>query len=249
MNHEDDAQVIPPPGGESPAVGKLIVPFEDPSKDFFSGLIETIKLVLFKPTHFFRNYKLDGSIGRPLLFAVMIGWTTAIIGTIWATLMSRSLSTYIHDYLLEHLPDIENVDWDQVLSEGGGTSFDFIISLIIVPVFIMIGLFIVAGIYHLFLLVVKGANKSFETTFNVLAYGAVAHIAEIIPLFGGIIAWIYGIVLGIIGISEAHKTDSWKAAFAVFGPYLLCCVCCGAVIVAMGGTGFLSEVSKNIPWN
>lgn len=246
MNHEDDAPVASPPEGEVPTAVKLIVPFEDTSKDFFTGLIETIKLVLFQPTRFFRNYKLDGSIGRPLLFAVMIGWTTAIISTIWATMMSRSLFTFLHEYLQEKLPDIEGVDWDQILSGGGGTSFDFIMSLIIVPVFIMIGLFIVAGIFHLFLLIVKGANKSFETTFNVLAYGAVAHIAEIIPFFGGIISWIYGIVLGIIGLSEAHKTDSWKAAFAVFGPYILCCVCCGAIIMAMGGTGFLSELSKNI---
>ncbi len=238
MNQDDKMQDSSPPEESGDETEQLIVPFEDPSKEFFTGLFETIKLILFQPTHFFKNYKLDGSIGKPLLFAVMIGWTTTIIGIIWGTIISES----IFSVLREHLPDIEGVDWEQF---GAGTSsLDAILGVIFAPIAIVIGLFIISGIYHLFLLMVKGANKNFETTFNVVAYGMVSHIAEIIPFCGGIISWIYGIILAIIGLTEAHKTDSWKAVFAVFGPILLCCICCLLIVLVLGGTGFLATLSN-----
>lgn len=242
MNQDNNAPVAPPPGGDGTGTEttKLIVPFEDSSKDFFTGLFETIKLVMFQPTNFFKNYKLDGPISRPLLFAVMIGWTTAIISTIWATLIQQSIFTLLR----EHMPEVEGVDWDQF--GGPGTGFDFLLGLIIAPIAIIIGMFIVSGIYHLFLLIVKGANKNFETTFNVVAYGAVAHIAEIIPFCGGLLAWVWGLVLAIIGLTEAHKTDSWKAVFAVFGPALLCCLCIMLIVMAAGGAGFFTGVFDSL---
>jgi hypothetical protein len=164
----------------------------------------------------------------------MIGWTTAIISSIWATLIQQSIFTLLREYM----PEVEGVDWDQFA--GPGTSLDFLLGLIIAPIAIIIGMFIASGIYHLFLLMVKGANKNFETTFNVVAYGMVAHIAEIIPFCGGLFAWVWGLVLTIIGLSEAHKTDSWKAVFAVFGPALLCCLCIALIVMAAGGAGFFS---------
>lgn len=244
MNQDDNTPPAPPPEGEGVEPGQLTVPFEDESKDFFTGLIETIKLVIFKPSYFFRNYKLDGSIGRPMLFAVMIGWTMAVIGAIWATIINKSLFVFLQDYFQEHMPEIEGVDWEQIGS--GGSSLDFILTLIFAPIGIMLGLFIMSGLYHLFLLMVKGVNKRFETTFNVIAYGAVVHLVEIIPFCGGILSWIWGIVLAIIGLTEAHRTDSWKAVFAVLGPLVLCCICCGILIMIMGGTGFLTEMTQGL---
>jgi len=246
MNQDDNTPAAPvtPPGGEGVEPAKLTVPFEDESKDFFTGLIETIKLVIFQPSHFFRNYKFDGSIGRPMLFAVMIGWTMAVIGAIWGTIINKSLFVFIQDFLQEHMPQIEGVDWDQIGS--GGSSLDFILTLIFAPIGIMLGLFILSGLYHLFLLMTKGAGKNFETTFNVVAYGAVVHLAEIIPFCGGLISWLWGIILAIIGLTEAHQTDSWKAVFAVFGPIILCCVCCVLFVMAMGGSGFLSEFTQRL---
>ena len=238
MNQDDKMQASSPPEETGPEPEQLIVPFEDPSKEFFTGLFETIKLILLQPTHFFKNYKLDGSIGKPLLFAVMLGWTTTIISIIWGTVISESIFSVFRD----HMPDIEGFDWEQF---GPGTSsLDAILGIILAPIAIAIGMFIFSGIYHLFLLMVKGANKNFKTKFNVVAYGMVSHIAEIFPFCGGIISWIYGIILAIIGLTEAHKTESWKAVFAVFGPILLCCICCLLFILVLGGTGFLATLSN-----
>ncbi|MCP5107808.1 MAG: hypothetical protein GY950_30750 [bacterium] len=243
MNQDDNNQAPLSTEESGPEIEKLIVPFEDKSKDFFTGIFETIKLVLFQPTEFFRNYKLDGPIGRPILFAVIIGWVTTIISIIWGRLISASMFNVIQRFL----PDVEGADWDK-LGAGSG-SLDAILGVIFAPVGILIGLFIAAGIYHLFLLLFKGANKKFETTLNVVAYGMSAHVAEIIPLFGGTIAWIYGIVLAIIGLTEAHKTDSWRAVAAVFAPFVLCCLCCVFIVLVLGGTGFLAQFFDSLPMN
>lgn len=243
MNQDDHSEQLPSPPEETGSIletPKLTVPFEDPTKEFFTGLFETMRLVLFEPTRFFRNYKLDGAIGRPLLFAVMIGWTAATVSAMWGTVVNRS----IFRYLQEHMPDLEGVDWER-LATGGG-SMDFVFTLLIAPVFIVFGLFIIAGIYHLFLLIAKGANKNFETTFNVVAYGMVTRLAEFIPFCGSLIAWIYGLVLAIIGLTEAHKTDSGKAAFAVLAPVLLCCFCILMIFMMIGATGFLAVFNKSL---
>ncbi len=232
MNQDDNAPAAPPPGAEGVEPQKLTVPFEDESKDFFTGLIETIKLILFKPSYFFRNYNFDGAIGKPLLFAVMIGWTMSVVNAMWLNITKTSVISILSNRILvrfqefaqEHMPEAEGIDWDQM--SGGGTSSDFIWTLIFAPLGIMLGIFFMAGIYHLFLLIVKGANRRFETTFNVVAYGAVSHLANIVPFVGDIISIIYAMVLGIIGLSGGHNTERWKATTAVFGPYVLCLVCC-----------------------
>ncbi|HLP47808.1 MAG TPA: YIP1 family protein [Candidatus Kapabacteria bacterium] len=240
MNQDDQSEHLPSPTEESSSEPpRLTVPFEDPSKEFIAGLLETMKLVLFQPTHFFKNYRMDGPIGRPVLFAVMIGWTTAIISAIWGTIVNKS----IFNYFQEHMPEIEGIDWEK-LTAGGGSA-DFALTLILAPVFILIGLFIIAGIYHLFLTLVKGANKNFETTFNVVSYGMVSRIAEIIPVCGSGIAWIFGLALAIIGLAEAHKTTSGKAAFAVLVPILLCCLCIFVIFMIVGVSGLAALLNKN----
>jgi hypothetical protein len=249
MNQDDNNQVSSSPETNGTETEKMIIPFEDKSKNFFAGLLETVKLVLFQPTNFFRNYKLDGTMGRPILFALIVGWVSAIISTVWSMFIGDFTSTVLQ-WLRDRLPEFEGVEWEQLeqweqLGATDGT-FDLIFGIIMAPFFILFFLFIFAGIYHLFLMLVKGASKNFETTFNVLAYGMAAQIAEIIPFLGNIIAWGYGIVLAVIGLSEAHETDSWKAVFAIFAPIILCLFCCWLFMMILGGAGGLSSLIKQI---
>jgi hypothetical protein len=249
MNQDDNNQVSSSPDVNGTETEKLIVPFEDKSKNFFTGLLETIKLVLFQPTNFFRNYKLDGTMGRPILFALIVGWVSAIISSIWSMFIGDFMST-VSQYILDRLPEFEGAEWEQLqqwqqLGATDGT-FDLIFGIIMAPFFILFFLFIFAGIYHLFLMIVRGANKNFETTFNVVAYGMAAQIAEIIPFVGTLIAWGYGIVLSIIGLTEAHETDSWKAVFAIFAPIILCLFCCWLFMMILGGAGGLTSLIKQL---
>lgn len=250
MNMDDNfTPEVPsvPPIGESASNNvineKLLIPFEDSSENFFSGMFSTMKLVLFSPTHFFSNYKLDGSIGRSLLFAVLVGWFSAAVAIVWSSIFQASIMQAIQQYV----PRNQGIDFNQFM---GGSQFGMIVGSIfgffIAPVAVVIGLFISTAIYHLFLMIVKGANKGFETTFNVVAYGSAANIFKIIPIAGGLITFFYTLVIYILGLSEAHETEGWKGAFAVIAPVIFCCCCLllGILLFAAGIGGMASAFNQ-----
>src|SRR5207253_1705211 len=73
--------------------------------------------------------------------------------------------------------------------------------IILFPLAVIIGLFIGSAIIHLCLMIVGGANQSFETTFRVLAFtqGSTG-VLQIIPFCGGLIAAVWGLVVSCIGL-------------------------------------------------
>jgi hypothetical protein len=91
--------------------------------------------------------------------------------------------------------------------------------LVLLPFLIPIGLFISAGITHVCLMVLGGANEGFEATFRVngYAYGGLAW-TMVIPVCGGLVFLVWGIVLEIIGLADAHRVSTGKAAAAVLIP-------------------------------
>src|SRR4029077_19607074 len=103
--------------------------------------------------------------------------------------------------------------------------------IVLIPVFIVVGLFIGAAVVHVCLMIVGGAKQSFETTFRVLAFsqGSTGPL-QMIPLCGGLIAGVWAIVCYCIGLARAHETDTGRAVLAVFLPLIVCCG--GGVLIA-----------------
>jgi len=95
-------------------------------------------------------------------------------------------------------------------------------------------LFIWALIVHVCLAMVGGAAKGFATTLRVLCYAQTASIAVVIPLFGGLFQLVWSLVLQIVGLAQAHRTQGGRAAFAVLLPIVVCCGCLLAAIVVSG---------------
>jgi hypothetical protein len=114
--------------------------------------------------------------------------------------------------------------------------------IIFVPVLIVIGLFIGAAVIHLCLMIVGGAKKSFETTFRVLAFtqGSTGPL-QMIPICGGVIAGIWGLILNCIGIARAHEIETGRAVLAVLLPVIVCCGGGFLLVALAGGIGALSQ--------
>ncbi len=178
-------------------------------RGFFNAFVETLVMVLTKPGEAFAVMKREGGLGEPLIYALIGGCLGGIVSLLFSLgLQSVGFFADRHD----------------TFAAMTGMGVGSIAFIILVPLFIVIGLFIGSAIIHLCLMIVGGANHSFETTFRVLAFSqGSAGPLQIIPLCGGLIAGVWGLVCNCIGLAHAHETDTGRAVLAVFLPLIVCC--------------------------
>ena len=183
---------------------------------FAKAFIETLAMVLTKPDQGFRTMKTEGGLAEPLIYALIGGCVGGIVSLLLSLgLQSMGLFAGQRD----------------TFAALAGIGVGSIALIVLVPVFIVIGLFIGAAIVHLCLMIVGGANKSFETTFRVLAFsqGSTGPL-QIIPVCGGLIAGVWALVVNCIGLARAHETTTGRAVLAILLPII---VCCGAGILLL----------------
>ncbi len=223
----------PPPQAASPgslpavtaAGARSGLPWDDRhQKGFFAAFIETLQMVLTRPAEAFTVMKREGGFGEPLIYAVVGGSAGAIV-------------QFILQFALQSLGIFAN--HRNALGAMTGLGIGSVALIIFIPIVIVIGLFILAVIIHLCLMLVGGANQPFETTFRVLAFthGSTGPI-QMIPICGGVIAGVWALICNCIGLARAHKTDTGRAVVAVLLPVIVCCG--GAIALAiMIGVGAL----------
>ena len=187
-------------------------------RGFFNAFIETLAMVLTKPDLAFRTMKTEGGLAEPLIYALIGGCLGGIVSLLFSLgLQSMGLFTGQRDAF-------------GVMAGMGIGSIAFIV---LIPIFIVVGLFIGAAIVHLCLMIVGGANKSFEVTFRVLAFsqGSTGPL-QMIPVCGGLIAGVWALVVNCIGLARAHETSTGRAVLAVLLPLVVCCG--GGILIAIG---------------
>jgi len=181
---------------------------ERQTKGLINAFIETLQMVLSRPVAAFTAMKREGGLGEPLLYAT-IGGTFGGLFAITYNFTLRSLAPFgdRHD-TLPHL----------------FAGFGWIFLLILTPLFVVIGMFIVSAILHVCLMIVGGAKQSFETTFRVVCFaeGSVSPLL-VVPFCGGLITGIWKVVLYCVGLARAHDTDTGRAVIAVLLPLIVCC--------------------------
>src|SRR4051794_4084055 len=210
------APAVPPlQPGAAPAstmvAGRTGLPWEHrQERGFFNAFIQTLSMVLTRPTEAFSIMKRDGGFGEPLIYALIGG----CVGGIMAFLFSLGFQS------LGLFTDRHNNSLAAMAGIGIGSTR----MIILLPLFIVIGLFIGSAIVHLCLMIVGGANQSFETTFRVLAFShGSAGPLQIVPLCGGLISGVWAVVCNCIGLARAHETDTGRAVLAIFLPLIVCC--------------------------
>jgi hypothetical protein len=205
---------IPPvqPGAATASTpdGRTGLPWERRhERGFVNGFIETLFMVLTRPAEAFSVMKRDGGLGEPLIYALIGGCAGGLVSFLFS-LGFQSLGLFT---------DHHNNSLAAIAGMGIGSA-----TIILLPLFIVIALFVGSAIVHFCLMIVGGANQSFETTFRVLAFSqGSAGPLQIIPLCGGLICGVWALVCTCIGLARAHETDTGRAVLAVFLPLIVCC--------------------------
>ena len=216
------APAVPPvqPGAAlapTPVAARTGLPWEHrQERGFFNAFIETLTMVLTKPADAFSVMRREGGLGEPLIYALIGGCLGGIVSFLFS-MGFQSIGLF--------------ADKNNSLAAMAGMGIGSAAMIILLPLFIVIGLFIGSAIVHLCLMMVGGANQSFETTFRVLAFSqGSAGPLQIIPLCGGVISGVWALVCNCIGLARAHETDTGRAVLAVFLPLIVCCG--GGLVIA-----------------
>ncbi len=226
-------QTPPPPGPPpTPPPAPAPLPWEQPGYPFLEALFETGKLFLTSPTEAFKRMSVAGDLGRPLIYAVILGWVGIIAGQLYNIAFRSAMMPLLAPFAHHGMG----------LGFGMGVAVNVAV-MIAAPVLILLGLFIGGAIVHLFLLMVGGANSGFAATIRVMCYATTVHVLQVIPLCGGLIGAVWAIVLEIIGLAIAHRTTQGKAAVAVLLPLALCCACV-ALLFAVAGAAIMAAISR-----
>src|SRR5881398_2817542 len=145
-----------------------------------NAFIETLVMVLTKPGESFAAMKREGGLGEPLIYALIGGCVGGIVSFLFS-LGFRSIGLF--------------ADRNNSLAAMTGMGIGSVAMIILLPLFIVIGLFIGSGIVHLCLMIVGGAKQPFETTFRVIAFSqGSAGPLQMIPLCGGLISGVWALV-------------------------------------------------------
>ena len=169
------------------------------------SFLDTVRRVVLQPVGFFAGLPRRGVLLSPLIFALICTEISAILGGV------LRLAGVGEDFLAGYGLQVPE-------NQGFG---EFVGSVIFAPIGGTIGVFVIAGIAHLLVMLVVGTTRSgFGATFRVASYTTVTSLVSWIPIIGWLLS-LYGIYLSVVGIREMHGTTTGKAVLVVLIPVIV----------------------------
>jgi len=215
----------PPPYGGAPQGG---LPWERRAElGFVNAFLETVKLFATSPVEAWRLTKEKGDYAEPLIFAILVSWIGIAVSSVWSGLFGNAWIAFLPPEMKEKMGTAFATNAGAMLIQVG-----------LAPIFVLIGLFVGAAIYHVSFMIVgatKDSTSGFEGTFRAVSYASVSNLANVIPFVGGLAAVVWNLILVVLGVVRLHRTTQGKAIAGVLIPLLLCCVCAVVAVVAIVG--------------
>lgn len=187
------------------------IPWEEPGRSIGSALLETIQLIMTRPSEAFARMPLNSELLRPIFYALIVGMVGLVAQTVYDTLFSTLFSQ-----LLPMFSDQK----DALFGVIGG-----VVGIFFGPVLIPLVLVVSAAITQLMLLLLGGGQKGWTATFRVLSYSMTSSLLLLIPLVGGLLSFVAGLIFQTHGLAVVHGMTRGRAFAAIFLPILVCCGC------------------------
>jgi hypothetical protein len=226
------APAVPPVQSDAtatstPASARTGLPWEHrQERGFVNAFIETLAVVLTKPDLAFRTMKTEGGFGEPLLYAIIGGGIGVVVWFVFSLILN-SVGVF----------NPRETGFGPIV----GMSVSFVM-LVWRVVAVAVAPFIFGGLVHLSLMLVGGANKSFETTFRVVSFsqGSTAPL-QLVPCCGGLVALVWFLVASCIGVARTHEIDTGRATLAILLPIIVCCGGGILLLFMFGGFALLQQ--------
>ncbi|MFM8718995.1 MAG: YIP1 family protein [Chthoniobacterales bacterium] len=232
----DSGGSVPP--AVVPAAQATGFPWEERAqRGFLNALIDTVRLVLLEPAKTFAVMPPVGGFGAPLFFFVLC----ATVG---------GVASLGYQMALNAVNPSAGTPEQQMLANALASTAVLGATIMFLPFFFAAMAFVSAALTHLALMIVGGAKKSFEATFRVTCYaGGSTSVLNLLPVCGALAAWIWNIVIMVLGLAEVHGISKGRALVAVLLPTLVCCaLMIGAAMMvaaaAAGSLGILEAAGK-----
>jgi hypothetical protein len=162
-----------------------------------TSAISVMRAVLISPKRFYLNFKVDGPLREPAVFALLVGAVSGVLGAAVA-LASNVL-----------FGDFDAGDLRAALVGG-------VLFAVLSPV----GVGVTAAIYLLSIRTFVGKVSGFGEVYRMAAYAASALVFAWIPIFGAF-AFTYALmVLMGIGIQSAYRTSFITTVVTVFAGFV-----------------------------
>jgi hypothetical protein len=178
---------------------------------FFTAVANTVRQVLAEPSATFRRMRTEGGLLTPLIYFLVVGWAMYAVSLIYNLIYS--------------LVEPESLGEAQKLGVPVLVTF-FAVVIVLLPVLLTVGGFMMAGLWHVSVMLIAGSKRTFEATFRIVCYAAGStSILLLVPMCGNLLYSLWCIVALVIGFREVHETSTFRATISVLIPLLLCCAC------------------------
>lgn len=179
------------------------IPWENPELPALVGLIETIREVLGQPGKFFQGMTREGGLGGPLGFALILGTASMLASFYWQLLQLILIGRFA-----SWLP-LRIVDTVQ-LGPGLVVGVALLVPLVVLVIQFGESLFLQWALW-----LVGGWHPNFEAAFRVTAYTHAPLIANFLPVLGGVIAGLWGLILVFKALVRVFKLSGGRALAAL----------------------------------
>ncbi len=209
-----------PPPGPPPGSAPAPLPWEAPGPPSIDAAFSTIGLVLTRPREAFQRMAVTGSYARPMTLALVLG----VIGVIIASMYQFALGDFWSSWMGH---------WWRSDAHQVSRIARLLIGVVGSPFFVIVGLLVGTGIYHLFLMLFGVSAGGIGATFRVVCYSeAACALFAVVPFLGEAVGIVWRIVICIVGFAVVHRATTGRTAFAVLAPIVLCLAfCCVPLVI------------------
>lgn len=215
---------VPDPDAAGPGSARgPLAAWEDPSVGFPRDLVTTWGRSLLDPARFFRGVPFEDPALRPLLYFLIVAVLSALFTLWWQTvgaLPSEVLG---------------------LLGAAGPSPRWAAVGFFLAPFRALLALLVYGAAVHVLSLLLAPRRRGFGATLRALCYAGGPWVLTAVPWLGGLIGGVWSVVLAVVGVREAHRTTTGRAAAMVLIPV-------GALVVLSLGLAALALVAAAGPW-